>query len=225
MDDALTLAFLDPFSQSYVSKPSAHHGGVTITNALEAAECTARYGPDNGLHNHIDAALKGSQIYKAWRKAMPATRPPAIATYQTKYAKRNDASVDTAILGFGDTLSVGQTLFHAGLWTGRTTSILTSRPLSTSLSPIVAFQNALWKGKAYDAGRLDLLVLTMATPTTKGFVFSLRGKHGKEREVLLAANATLTLVKTTCVRPSYPVTKYNYPNKSIPIHVVEAEVS
>jgi hypothetical protein len=177
------------------------------------------------LENHISKALDASKVYKAWHKAMPTTKPPAIKTYQTNYGKRNDAAVDSEIIANGDTLDSGQILFHGGLWTGGTESMVTTRPLSTTFNPSVAFVEVLHKSKAYDAKRLDLIVLTTKTATTKAFVFNGRGKHANEREVLLPANTTLTFVRETCMCKNLNVTKDGFPDMTIPVFVVEVEVS
>jgi hypothetical protein len=100
-----------------------------------------------------------------------------------------------------------------------------SRPLSTTFNPNVAFANALWKAKAYDAGRLDLIVLTTKTATTKAFVFNLRGEFSHEREVLLPAATYLTFVRETCLRTAFNATKVRSPDKTIPVCVAEVEVS
>lgn len=186
---------------------------------------TAEHGPKSGLNNHIEDFLKGSSDYKAWMRRMPTRKPSAIATYQTKYDKRDDAAVSQDVLAYGDTLDVGQTLFHGGYWTGGRGSITTSRPLSTSFSPTVAFQNALWKAKAYDAGRLDLMVLKTTAATTKAYVFGSRGKLSHELEGLLAAGAKLTFVKEACLRTNFNATKYGHVDKKIPVYVVELDVS
>lgn len=215
----MPLALVDPFSQPYTA------GSTQITTALEAANHIAVHYPDNGLGSYVCNALDASADYKAWIKAMPTTKPRAIATYQTKYDKRDDAAVDSDIIAYGDTLHVGQTLFHGGHWTGGTGSAVMTRPLSTTFNPNVAFVSALWKAKAYDAGRLDIMLLKTTTATTKAYVFNLRGDFSHEREVLLPANTTLTFVRETCLQMAFDVTKVDFPNKTIPVYVVEVEVS
>ncbi|MGH0214362.1 hypothetical protein NKY66_10650 [Sinorhizobium meliloti] len=215
----MTLAFIDPFTSPYEGGPTP------INTALEAANHTAEHGPDNGLGNYVCNVLDASADYKAWVNAMPTQKPKAIATYQTNFDKRNDADVNSAIVSYGETLSIDQILFHGGHWTGGTGSLVTSRPLSTTFNPVVAFMSALWKAKAYDAGRLDLIVLKTTTATTKAFVFNSRGKLSHEREVLLPANITLTFVNQTCLRTDLNVTKVDHSDKEIPVYVVEVEVS
>ncbi|TQN58727.1 hypothetical protein FLX27_26020 [Agrobacterium tumefaciens] len=214
----MALALIDPFAQPYKD------GSIQINTALEAANHIALNGTDNGLENHIYDALDASKVYEAWKKAMPSKRPTAIKTYQSDYDNRNDAAVDSEILTYGDTLDSGQILFHGGLWTGGMGSIQLSRPLSTTFSPNVAFVEVLREWKAYDAGRLDLIVLTTKTATTKAFVFNLRGNFSHEREVLLPAATTLTFVRETCLR-QLNVSKPGFSDKKIPVYVVEVDVS
>lgn len=215
----MALALVDPFSQPYTA------GSTQISTALDAANHIAVNYPDNALSNYVCNVLDASADYKAWIKAMPTTKPKAIATYQTKYDKRDDAAVDSDIIAYGDTLHVGQILFHGGHWTGGTGSAVMTRPLSTTLNPNVAFVSALWKAKAYDAGRLDLLVLKTNTATTKAYVFNGRGNLSHEREVLLPANTTLAFVRETCLLKDLNVTKVSFPDKTIPVYVVEVDVS
>ncbi|WP_425624877.1 hypothetical protein [Agrobacterium radiobacter] len=215
----MALALIDPILSPYTN------GSTTISTALEAANHIAVNWPDNGLENHICNALDASKVYKAWLKAMPTKKPPAIKTYQSNYDKRNDAAVDSEIIANGDTLDSGQILFHGGLWTGGKGSMVTTRPLSTTFNPNVAFVEVLHRSKAYDAGRLDLIVMTTKTATTKAFVFNGRGNHAHEREVLLPANTTLTFVRETCLRTDLNVAKAGLPDKTIPVFVVEVEVS
>lgn len=215
----MALAFIDPFTQPYEIQ------STQINTALEAAKHVAAHGADNGLGDYICNVLDDSAIYKAWVKSMPTKKPSAIATYQTNYDRRNDAAVNNDILSYGDTLDVGQVLFHGGQWTGGTGKVVISRPLSTTFNPNVAFANALWKAKAYDAGRLDLIVLTTKTATTKAFVFNLRGNLSHEREVLLPTNTTLTFIRETCLQTAFNTTKVGSPDKTIPVYVVEVEVS
>ncbi|MER9336771.1 hypothetical protein NKJ06_22695 [Mesorhizobium sp. M0293] len=182
-------------------------------------------GQDNGLGNHIQAALGKSAEYKVWQRAMPSKTPKAIARYQKDYETSDLSAVSNEINAYGATLSVGQCLFHGGLWRSGDSQIIT-RPLSTSLCPQVAMRNVEWTAKAYDAGRIDLLVLRIASPTHKVFVFKRRGTSlGHESEVLIASGARLTLTGETLVRSDYSVGKYNSPNKDIPVYVLKVDVS
>jgi len=198
---------------------------IQINTALEAANHIAVNWPDDGVENHINNVLDASKVYKAWLKAMPSKRPTAIKTYQSDYDNRNDAAVDSEILTYGDTLDSGQILFHGGLWSGGMGSIQLARPLSTTFNPNVAFVEALHEWKVYDAGRLDLIVLTTKTATTKAFVFNLRGNFSHEREVLLPAATTVTFIRETCLRQDLNVSKPRFPDKTIPVYVVEVDVS
>jgi hypothetical protein len=215
----MALALIDPFTSPYTG------GQTPISTALEAANHIAVHHPDNGLGNYVCNVLDASADYMAWINAMPSKKPKAIATYQSNYDKRKDAEVTSDILTYGDTLDVGQILFHGGYWTGGIGTTVISRPLSTTFDPNVAFVSALWKAKAYDAGRLDLIVLKTTSAATKAYVFNRRGNLSHEHEILLPANTTLKFVRETCLQTAYNVTKVDFPDKTIPIYVVEVEVS
>ncbi|MGU3847378.1 hypothetical protein ACVZHT_38210, partial [Vibrio diabolicus] len=79
----------------------------------------------------------------------------------------NQSDVDADINSIGKTLSDGQFLFHGGLWFSSCENEVTLRkPFSTSFCPQVALRNAEWRGKAYDQGQIDLLVLRVSNPKT-----------------------------------------------------------
>lgn len=196
-----------------------------VSDATDAAIYIANISADNGLSHHIQSALQQSAEYKTWRKAMPSKTPRAIARYQKDYETSDLAAVSEEIDRCGATLDVGQRLFHGGLWRGEESQVIT-RPLSTSLCPQVALRNVEWKGKAYDAGRIDLFVLRIASLTNKVFVFKRRGTSlGHESEVLIGSGARLTRRSETRVRSDYPVARYGSPDKDIPIYVLEIDVS
>ncbi len=89
-------------------------------------------------------------------------------------------------------------------------------------------RNAEWKGKAYDAGRIDLMVVRVSQPKTKAYAYSRNGDHGNEKEIVFASGATLTRVRETYVvdilamkaAPSLQIKE-----KVVPAYVVEVEIS
>lgn len=92
--------------------------------------------------------------------------------------------------------------------------LTTERPLSSSFCPQVALRNADHKGKGYDAGRIDLLVLRATNPRTNVFAYKRKGTNlGHGNEVLFAARANLTLTSSELVSVDYTAGKYGLPNK------------
>ncbi len=179
------------------------------------------------MNNHIRNALKKSSAYEYWLQAMPDKTPDEILKYKNKYENSDLSAVSREIEEVGGCLSSGQYLFHGGLWSPHNCdSFVTTRPLSASFSPQVAFSNALHKAKAYDAGRLDLFVLRSIDRRTKAFAFKKGGmKLSHEMEVLLASRARLTRRTETLIRSDYVVTKRQSPEKEIPIYVLEIDFS
>jgi hypothetical protein len=203
------------------------HGRLleTISTPLMAASRMAKVGADNGMEGHIDSALSGSGEYASWGKAMPSKTPPEIARYQKEYPKCSMQKVNEEILIHGQPLCEGQFLFHGGLLFGGA-EYVTQRPLSTSLSPQVALRNAEHNGKAYDSGSIDLFVLRVVSPLTKAFVIRSKGTNlGHEKEVLFSAGAKLSLRNRTLIRSDYPAVSWGKPDRNIPIHVVEVDIS
>lgn len=198
---------------------------ATVANAYEAATHIGRVGADNGLGNFINAVLDDSPAHKQWRQAMPSKTPDALARYQKSYPKCDFAQVSMEINAIAQVLSEGQCLFHAGLWPDGAT-LITDRPLSTSFCPQVALRNADHQSKAYDAGRIDLFVLTATSPKTNIFAYKRNGTNlGHENEVLFAAGASLKLVSAEVVNTNYPAAKAGFPEKRISVRVLTIDIS
>lgn len=196
-----------------------------ISDAYEAACYIAAVGADNAFGDFVSDALDKSAEYAQWQKAMPRATPPALSRYQQRYPHYDLAEAIQAIDAAGRLLSDGQRLFHGGLWNGPD-RFVSQRPFSTSLCPQVALRNAEHRGKAYDSGRIDLMVLNVSQPRTKAFVFKRKGTNlGHENEVLFAASATLQLRSRNLIRADYLVGTYGFPDKRIPIYVLEVDIS
>ena len=206
-----------------------------IDTPLKAAKYIAKVGVDNELERFIDEMLDRSKAYKLMRQKMPSKTPKVLADYQKRYRKCDFREVDQAINSYGDLLAEGQYLFHGGLWPDHPDHMkiefTTTRPLSTTFSPQVALLNAEFRGKAYDANRIDLFVLYVKNPKTKVFVFRRKGTMlGHEKEVLFASGATLVLKNRHLIRNDYTVTKvingiHEVKKSEVPIYVLEVEIS
>ncbi len=85
-----------------------------------------------------------------------------------------------------------------------------------------------WKGKAYDAGRLDLMVVRVTQPKSKAYAYSREGNHGNEKEVVFASGAQLTRARETHIAdiPASKVTSgFRRQEKVVPAYLVEVEIS
>lgn len=201
----------------------------TIASSLEAAHYLAQEGADNRIENHINKELASSTAYSSWRSAMPSSTPKSLASYQKEYPHCNYSQISLDINSIGAKLSSGQFLFHGGAWPGGS-GFTTTFPFSTTFCPQVALREAEHKGKAYDAGCIELFVLRVTSPATNVFVYRQKGTNlGHEKEVLFAAGATLTLRNRTLIRNDYQVCKVAYgahlEYKKVPIHVLEIDIS
>lgn len=197
---------------------------ASIDTGLDAAKHVLGDFDDNGLSNHVEDVLRSSSVLNDWLRAMPSQTPKALSKYQRSYSNSDADDVADDIARHGALLSSGQVLFHGGSWSDFPD--ITSLPLSTSLCPQVARQNALHQGKAYDADRLDLLVLTVQIPQTKAFVFKQKGTTlGHECEVLLAPGARLSLMHEHLVQSDFEVHSVDGRSKPIPLYVMEVAVS
>jgi hypothetical protein len=199
-----------------------------VSTHAEAATRMLRQRADNGLEGHIDRALDASTEYRDLRDLMPPNEPEALSSYQGEFSEHTWAMADEAIKAHGVEMAEGQFLFHGGCWASESTIFTTSRPLSTSFCPQVALRNAEWRGKAYDAGRVDLMVVCVRQPKTKAYAYSREGNHGNEKEVVFASGAQLTRVRETHVA-DIPVLKVTsgiqMEEKVVPAYLVEVEIS
>lgn len=199
-----------------------------VSTHAEAATRMLRERADNGLENHIDRALDASVEYQDLRNLMPHDVPEALSSYQGEFSENDWAAADEAIKYHGVELAEGQLLFHGGHWASEHSIVTTSRPFSTSFCPQVALRNAEWRGKAYDAGRVDLMVVRVTQPKTKAYAYSREGNHGNEKEVVFASGAQLTRLRETHVA-DIPVSKvksgFQTQEKIVPAYVVEVEIT
>ena len=199
-----------------------------VSTHTEAAAYMLRKRADNGLENHVDRALDTSIEYRDLRELMPLNVPEALSSYQSEFSEDGLALADEAIKACGVEIAEGQLLFHGGQWGSGSPTLTTTRPFSTSFCPQVALRNAEWRGKAYDAGRVDLMVVRVTQPVTKAYVYSRQGSHGNEKEIVFASSAHLKLVRKTHIT-DYSVytvdSGLRQIKKIVPAYVVEVEIS
>lgn len=201
-----------------------------IKTAYDAAVHIAEVGNDPVLRRFIEEQLSINKTFKGWRSNMPSKTPHALTTYQQRMSQSSVQDITNTLNEIGVKLSNEQYLFHGGHWCfGK--EFVTTRPLSTTLCPEVAYIETFHGGKAYDAGQIDLWVLKVINPSTNIFVYKHNGTSmGHEKEILLNAGAKITLKSKTRVRDNVKVTKIlpnscNEISKLIPVNVLEMEVS
>ncbi|MDR5833323.1 hypothetical protein [Caballeronia sp. LZ034LL] len=200
----------------------------TVSTHTEAATRMLRLRVDNGLEGHIDRALDASAEYCYLLDSMPQNVPEALSSYQGEFSDHDWAMADVAIRAHGVEIVEGQLLFHGGRWASDTPTLITSRPFSTSFCPQVALRNAEWRGKAYDAGRVDLMVVCVTQPKTKAYVYSREGDHGNEKEVVFASGARLTRVREKYISDilvSKVTSGTQTKEKVVPAYLVEVAIS
>lgn len=201
---------------------------AVVATAVEAGARILEARVDNGLERHIEASLDSSAEYQALRGLMPSDEPPALSVYQGSFKERDWAPADAAIKSNGVEMADGQFLFHGGLWPSDSNTFTTTRPFSTSFCPQVALRNAEWRGKAYDSGRVDLMVVRVTGSETKAYAYSLEGDHGNEKEIVFASGAILRRVRESQLA-DMPVSKVTSQlttlEKVVPAYLVEVELS
>lgn len=201
-----------------------------LQNYHQAILCAFKTQSTNQIETLVENILKENKEFKQWRSCMPSRIPDALSKYQKSYGKCNFKTVDEEINNIGYKLSEGQQLIHGGLWRDLSAKTPTDRPLSTTFCPKVAIAETLHCGKAYDNGRIDIIILTVVNPNTNVYVFNQgRSSLGHEREVLFASGAKLTKVKEHFIRQTSAY-KWNDQSmdtikKEVPIYVLEVDIS
>lgn len=200
-----------------------------VQNHFAAASYMLMRGADNALESHVENELNISPDFSKMLGFMPEETPVSIVEYKHSFPSYCLPTVLEDIERFGRKLHEGQTLFHGGFCSlEQGESMLTDKPLSTSFCPQVALRNAEWKGKAYDAGEVHLLVLRITGASPKAFVFPLSGELGNEKEVLIAAHIRMTIMSKTLIRNDYDVCKVDERldehRKFVPAYVLEVDV-
>ncbi|MBZ9783934.1 hypothetical protein K9857_20575 [Pseudomonas sp. REP124] len=199
-----------------------------ISSALEAAIHIAEGGLGVGeFTNLLDGRLRKSSSFLLWRIVMPARTPPALTKYKSAYAKYSLCNTDFEIHAIGAVLASGQYLFHAGTWPGGDKDEFTTRrPLSATFCPQVALANAIHRYKAFESGKIDILVLRASAPKTNVFAYKInRGSHAHEKEVLFACGAKLNIISRRLISDGCKVYDSNSNFKEVPIFVLEVDIS
>lgn len=197
----------------------------TISNPYTAAMHMCNVGADNGLAGHIEDSLEYDVNFKKMLSLMPNPMPQIFSDYKVTPKAVNSKELNKAILEIGMRLSTHQYLYHGGIWGENNKSIITQRPLSTSFCPQVAMRNAEHNDKAFNAGRIDLLVLMVVKPITPVFVYQEIYDTVNEKEVLFASGARLKKRWEHKISEKYEVSSINGQTKKISTYVVMVEIS
>ena len=200
----------------------------SIATHTEAAAYMLEARVDNALENHVDAELRKSAALKELRAFMPSVTPVPLRAYQNEFPAVDMAHVDSIINTYGVTLAEGQMLFHGGACPSSVQSQVTIRPFSTSFCPQVALRNAEWRGKAYEAGRIELMVVRVTDARTKAFVYGAKGSKGHEKEVVFASGARMTQTGRQHICDmvvSRVDANYRTVDKVVPAYVVRVDLS
>lgn len=178
------------------------------------------------LSSQIENRLQSNAAFRKWRAEMPSRTPAELARYQRMFRTHDRHQVDLAVRSTGFRLPVGQVLFHGGVWPDpKQRAFVTDRPLSTTLQPTVALNNALHNGKAFDRNVLELFVVTVCSEHVPAFVFRTRGANlAHEHEVLLPSGIRLELKGELYLRDDFEVHKYQHEARKVPARVLEVSV-
>lgn len=192
-------------------EPVKTHLSDTIDTPEKAALYISQGNYNTSIENCVTASLNDSGSgYNSCRNAMPSITDTILSIYQRRYSENIDMNaVDNAIATGGGVLADAQILFHGGAILNHVSighSLITTRPLSTSFCPVKANLNGMWKGKYYNDGIANLLILKVDSIQTKAFVFRINGTDkGYEKEVLIASGAKLKVIDRIKLNDTYNV--------------------
>lgn len=188
------------------------------------------YAHSNSLRTALGDFYRSNPIFEHWRSLMPDPTPQALEHYQESYNANILAKIDQLIKQYGVIPPEGQVLFHGGQMADLQGQYITNRPLATSFCPGAALLNGLHNGKAFNAGYIDLVMLTVEEPVSKAFFFSHENEvdgisqKGHEREVLFEAGATVTFSERIQIRDDFRSGSFTE-TKKIPSFLVLATIS
>ena len=161
-----------------------------LANPIDAAKETIKGKYLNDIESY--ARLVCDQSLSSWRNNMPGKTPPYLEIRRREYANRDDERVRLEIEKYGAMPTKGQVFFHAGILP-ETNCVVLDRPLSTSLSPVVAWLDALRHISQIVDLTFSVYVLKVVKPRTKVFVYDHKDLNfGHELEVLFNAGALIT---------------------------------
>ncbi|MDJ0034145.1 hypothetical protein [Pantoea ananatis] len=180
-----------------------------LKSAYDAAKLIAANKDEVSIDDHVISYLNKNTEYNKWRSFMPYPTPEPLISYQEDYPPEDFEAINSLVSKYGILIPEGQVLFHGRAWPldklgEMMESFLTDRVLSTSFCPRIALNNGEWMGKAFDAGRIDIMVITIKNKNKKAFVFSLdEGANSHEMEVLFERGIQLNLIGSSTINMKF----------------------
>ena len=204
-----------------------YKGKCQVSSNVAAAGYFFIHGETTALDNYMKDQLNAQKLASNWA-SIPNTIPQALLIYQRNYTSANLTAVDNDINSLNFQLSADQYLYHGGnLFPPGVTQITTTRPLSTSFSPVVAFLEAVNLSKAYNAGVINIYAIKVVNNSFKVFYFPPVTPLAHEDEVLFASGVCLRVVNSHSIAPKHvglwPVGNSSGNMKNVPVNVIEVE--
>ncbi len=140
-----------------------------------------------------------------YENLLPKETPVALLKYKKMTSSTNKSTIlenaNTEINNSGLVLPTELLLFHGGsLWNDSTNSIITERPLSTTLDLNIAYY-FMNRNKA--KSRKNMFILTVKDYGVNYFVFNNKTSHSDEKEILLQAGIELILMNERHIKTDY----------------------
>ena len=164
------LPLIDILKKPYLVQQYKDQPEHAITTHSDLV-CAAFFDPH--IARVIESRLEDDTNYTFAKQQMTSPLPWSLNLYAISHTNVSDPRVNDSINSVGATLSDGQIIYHGSTDIPRTifTAPLTTRPLSTTLSPAVAINELIHDSKAYNAERYVIYILTVKDPKTNVFVY------------------------------------------------------
>lgn len=146
--------------------------------------------------NELEKFFENNHSVKEWKRKFSSEFSQNIKNYQEYNSNYDKNELNEEIKEIGLIIPNNQYLFHGGLLDLRNDEKrILERPFATSILPSIALFNAIIGSKAYDNGKIELLILLAGTIKTKAIILfqdDLSLSH--EVEVLFASGLELTVI-------------------------------
>lgn len=176
---------------------------MSVDDVIKEILYMSVYGLSNSIGGSISDELKKMLDYD---RILPKRTQNVFLDYKNKYFEGSETApiiieaVDKAIDSAGIGLPIGLLLFHGGSWWGEEQkSVITNRPLSTTVDPCVAFSFMTSK-KNQERNRMDFMIMNVKDSGIKAFTYNRKVKHSNEQEILLQSGIKLNVVKDNFVK-------------------------
>lgn len=192
-----------------------------IKNYNQAIEQILNIKNTDVFDYQLNEFFENDEIIKKWKEEFNFELSQNMKNYQESYPDYDKDKLNEEIMKKGKIIPCGQYLFHGGLLNlEKNCEKILEKPFATTISPGNALFHSTIGSKAYDEGKIELLVLKVDNIKTKAIaLFFTSFSH--EREVLFASG-----IKLSCTEKNEKIGHFRVKNadgtleKDVPVDVI-----